>query len=161
MWYLIWTVFPCFETFRTCNILFSSSKACKMSFLIFFFKSLHYFNKKKLLVQWKDVYKRNIWKIFKYQALFETFRTYFLHQKRVRRLLIKNFKSLYFPVIHQKRVRRLFFSFFFKKLALFLKKTRFWCGWKTSIKKQFSNIRPYLRLFGLLFSSSKACKMSF
>ena len=52
-----------------------SSKACKTSFL-FFLKSLHYFWKRTLLVQWKDVLKKNTWKIFQYSALFETFLTY-------------------------------------------------------------------------------------
>ena len=44
----------------------------------------------------------------------------FYHQKRVRRLLKKN-----------------------KKLALFFYKTRFWCGGKTSIKKNTWKIFQY------------------
>ena len=80
-------------------------------------------------MQWKDVYKKtlvnfpvlgpigNISEIFRYFALFETFRTYFsiIHQKLERRLFQKNFKSLHY--------------FFFKLLV----------RWKDVYKKHLEN----------------------
>ena len=76
-------------------------------------------------MQWKHVYKKNTWKIGNFRlAIF-----FFFIKICVRRLFLKDLKSLHY---------------------FFL--TRFWWGGKTSIKKtlgKFSNILPYLILFGL------------
>ena len=60
------------ETFRT--IFFFHQKRARRLFKKDL-RSLHYFFKNTLLVRWKDVYKKNTWKIFQYFDLFETFRT--------------------------------------------------------------------------------------
>ena len=67
-----------------------------------FFKKDNYktwliFNKNKLLVQRKDVFNKNTWKIFQYFALFETFwpcNTFPFFIKSLWRLFKKNLKSL-------------------------------------------------------------------
>ena len=69
------SIMPYLKLFGLAIFFHYSSKACKTSFYLFFMKNLYYFQKKMLLVQWKDVYKKNTWKFFQYYALFETFRT--------------------------------------------------------------------------------------
>ena len=135
-----------------------SSKACKTFF--FFWKSLHNFQKKKrfCLPYWKlfglSIFFRFSSKACKTSFYFKKKSLHYFWKKRrfwcsgktFRQKTLGNFSSI---LPYLKLFELAFFSshsskacyFFLKKLALFLKKRRFWCSGKTFIKKHSENFQ--------------------
>ena len=99
---------------------------------------MHYFWKKDAFgAVERRLLKKNTWKIFQDSAYWKLFGL----------VIFSSYSS---------KACKTSFYFFLKKLALFLKKRRFWCSGKTFRKKtleNFSSILPYLKLFGLAIYS--------